>query len=340
MNLSQQDYIFLSELFLILLALFFSDLILRKILSRSKAHNAPISKRLLTPLRVMLVILFLSFTVEFLERAFSIDPSSFSIDGWRNTGIILCSVWLFLRWKKAFYPTLVARLNKTNLSSDPLSLDIFGNIITILVLIVASFIILQTLGVDVIPLITFGGIGAAIVGFASKDTLANAFAGIMLYTTRPFYEGDLIELPEKSLTGSIEKIGWCMTTLRDLSKRPIYIPNTFFSNGYIVNVSRLTHRHIQETLRIAFTNADKVAEIVENIRSALKHDREIDQTQPIFVGLQTFGNYALHLEIRAYAVATDYEEFTVVRQKVLLKIAEIIAQSGAKIAHALEPFRL
>ena len=78
------------------------------------------------------------------------------------------------------------------------------------------------------PLLAFGSIGAASLGFAGKDVIANFCSGLMLHITRPFVIGDEIMLPEKNLEGNIEEIGWFKTSIRDKEKRAVYLPNNFF----------------------------------------------------------------------------------------------------------------
>jgi small-conductance mechanosensitive channel len=76
-----------------------------------------------------------------------------------------------------------------------------GKLATVAVGVLSGLIILQIFGVNIAPLLAFGSIGAASIGFAGKDVMANFCSGIMLHITRPFIIGDQIYLPEKNLEG-------------------------------------------------------------------------------------------------------------------------------------------
>ena len=134
----------------------------------------------------------------------------------------------FFRWKKMFYDSLLSRRGKAGF--DPASLSLLSKLFTLFTGMIASLTVLHILGMDIVPLITFGGIGAAAMAFASIDVVANFFSGLMLHIARPFTIGDQVELPGKKIGGRVEEIGWCSTALRDKQKRPIYLPNSLFAS--------------------------------------------------------------------------------------------------------------
>jgi MscS family membrane protein len=63
----------------------------------------------------------------------------------------------------------------------------------------------------------------------------------------------------------------------------------------------------------------------------LKHST-IDHQLPVDVFFKSFGASALDIEISAYISINAKNRFSVIKQELLLKIAEIVAQSGAEIA--------
>ena len=68
----------------------------------------------------------------------------------------------------------------------------------------------------------------------------------MVYLDRPFKVGDWIRSPDKDIEGTVEKIGWRLTTIRTFDKRPLYVPNQVFTNVSVQNPSRMSHRRIYE----------------------------------------------------------------------------------------------
>ncbi len=153
-----------------------------------------------------------------------------------------------------------------------------------------------------------------------------------LYLSRPFHVNDWIELPERKVTGSIEEIGWYFTTLRDASKKPFYIPNSVFISELVVNQSRMTHRYINETLSLRYSDAKKLGPLIQEIREFLLSHPDIDQHEPIYVYALAFAESAIPVEIRAYTrTTTRYQEFMDIKQKIMLRICALIESAGAGV---------
>jgi len=64
--------------------------------------------------------------------------------------------------------------------SEGLSASLLSNLAKIIVLVLGTLILLQTIGVEITPITTTLGIGGLAVGLALQDTLANLFSGFYL----------------------------------------------------------------------------------------------------------------------------------------------------------------
>ena len=167
-----------------------------------------------------------------------------------KTAVIFTLAWIFLRWKKEVEKDLIY-FKHTIKKIDMSHVHMIGRLISIAVISIFLLIILQIWGLDMVPLMAFGGVGAAALGFAAKEVIANFFGGMMLWINRPFVLGDYISLPDRGgLEGVIEEIGWYLTVIRDKDKRLVYLPNAIFSTVSVVNVSRMSHRRIQITVGV------------------------------------------------------------------------------------------
>ena len=103
------------------------------------------------------------------------------------------------------------------------------------------------------------------VGFAAKDLLANFFGGLMVYLDRPFAIGDWIRSPDREIEGTVEEIGWRVTCIRTFDKRPIYVPNSVFTQVTVENPSRMLNRRIYETIGVRYDDAAKVRDIITDV---------------------------------------------------------------------------
>jgi MscS family membrane protein len=336
------DHPWLVEIAIVLFLLFFLNIVLKKFLNKSKkmTHLKESDWRYhleyaaIVPARVLLWVLLGTFVLDLGVRKWKFCGLSY-VGSLRNAAIITCFAWFLLRWKKVFYRVMSSRSDRERgpLSLDPFTLEIIGKVFTIAILFLTTLIIMQLLGLNVIPLVTFGGIGAATLGIAGKDVISNFFGGMMIYSTRPFMVNDVIELPERKLIGSIEEIGWYFTSIRDMEKKPLYIPNSVFSTEPIINQSRMTHRRMDEVIAVRYKDLQAIPKILEGIRILFEHSTAIDHRQPIHVFLKNLGEVSIQIEVKAYVLSTRYEDFMEVRHAILAEICKIIDKNGAAMPY-------
>lgn len=127
--------------------------------------------------------------------------------------------------------------------------SIFENIIRFGIYIFGIIMLLQTLGISVVPLITALGVGGLAVSLALQDTLANMFAGIQMILARQIRVGNTVQL-ENGLSGRVEDIGWRTTTMRQLSGNMVILPNSKMASNIIVNY---TNPHPDLTISFQMT---------------------------------------------------------------------------------------
>jgi small-conductance mechanosensitive channel len=80
-----------------------------------------------------------------------------------------------------------------------------------------------------------GALVAAVVGFAARQTLANAVAGVMLAITQPLRIGDVVCVEGE--TGAVEDVRLNYSVLRTGEGRRVFIPNERLAAGVLRNDS-------------------------------------------------------------------------------------------------------
>jgi small-conductance mechanosensitive channel len=78
-------------------------------------------------------------------------------------------------------------------------------------------------------------IAAAVIGFAARQVLANAIAGLVIAITQPLRIGDLVTFEEQ--TGTVEDISLTYTWLRMGSGARLIVPNERLAAGVLRNDS-------------------------------------------------------------------------------------------------------
>ncbi len=84
-------------------------------------------------------------------------------------------------------------------------------------------------------ILTSGAIAAAVVGFAARQTLANAIAGVLLAVTQPLRIGDVVTFEGES--GTVEDVRLINTWLRTPGGTRVIVPNERLAAGVLRNDS-------------------------------------------------------------------------------------------------------
>lgn len=246
-------------------------------------------------------------------------------------GFIWIFVWTVLRAIKEGEKILVSPL-KMEKPMDYTTVNAVSKLSRAVVIITAVLIAMQSLGYSISGVLAFGGVGGIAVGFAAKDLLANFFGGFIIHLDRPFKVGDWVRSPDRNIEGTVEHIGWRLTTLRTFDKRPLYVPNAAFTTIAVENPSRMTNRRISETIGIRYADVSQMATIVSDIRAMLESHEEIDSDETLIVNFLAFNSSSLDIMVYTFTRTTQWVRFHEVKQDVLLKISEIIEGHGAEVA--------
>ena len=249
----------------------------------------------------------------------------------QNIGLILLLAWVFVRFIRQFEELLLAG-HLTQKKPDKTTLEATGKLLRALAFVIVTLFILPVIGIPVSGIVAFGGGSAIVVGIGAQQILANYFGGLVIYSDRHFKVGDWIYSPDKEIEGTVESIGWRSTQIRTFDQRPMYVPNAVFFTITVINASRMRHRRIQETIGIRYTDATKLDNITQEIRSMLQAHPEIAQGQTMLVHFTEFGPSSLKINVYTFTKTTNWEKYRDVQQDVFLKIIQIVERNGAALA--------
>src|SRR5690554_1673402 len=248
-------------------------------------------------------------------------------------GFVWVLVWFLFGLVKEVEKVLTSPI-KMRKPMDFTTVNAISKLLRAVIIITAVLTALQTLGFSISGVLAFGGVGGIAVGFAAKDLLANFFGGFIIHLDRPFKVGDWIRSPDRNIEGSVEHIGWRLTTIRTFDQRPLYVPNATFTTIAVENPSRMFNRRIKETIGIRFADVSQMADIVSDIRSMLENHDEIEAKQrTLIVNFSAITNTSLDIMIYTFTKTTQWVKFHEIKQDVLLKINAIIESHGAEVAY-------
>ena len=223
---------------------------------------------------------------------------------------------------------------------DKDSVRLFTRLIKMLFVFAIVLGVAQYFGYSVSSILTLGGVGGIVVGFAAKDMLANIFGGLMIQMDKPFSTGDWIRTTDKSIEGVVEKIGWRMTRIRTFNKNPVYVPNGIFATIPIETPSRMTNREISAVIGIRYDDIAQMQSIIEKVEKMLADHEHIAHDEPCRVYFDLFNASSLDFVIWAFSTVTEGAEFKKIKGKLMLDVADIIAEHGAEIAYPTQTLHI
>lgn len=245
---------------------------------------------------------------------------------------LFCSTWFFFRWAKQVQTHLLEEKKINKHPVEKSKVDIVAKLFYLALFTISIILGLQILGFNIAALLTIGGVGSVVLGFASKDVVSNFFGGLMIYLTNPFIVGDYIQAPQHNLEGTVESIHWYHILLKGVDQQLSYIPNSIFSTSIIRNISRKTHWTFDEKISIRYKDYLVIPLIVNEIKQLFLASDEFDKKEPIRVYLEHFTDSSLKIATLASTFTTDADKVNAIRQDCLLKISHIITSHGAFFA--------
>jgi MscS family membrane protein len=244
--------------------------------------------------------------------------------------VVLAVTWIATRLVGATFDILnehwLAQGQVAAVSMVPLA----RRVSNVFVLAVGVLVALQSFGLDLTAVIAGLGIGGLAVALAAQPTLANLFGGISLITDRPVRVGDFCRFGDR--LGTIEEIGLRSTRVRTLDRTVVTVPNSEFSTLQLENFAHRDRIWLSTTLGLRYeTTPDQLRWVLVKVKELLLAHPKIDPS-PARVRFAGFGAYSLDVEIFAYVLTPDFNEFCAIREDVFLRIMDVVAESGTGFA--------
>lgn len=101
--------------------------------------------------------------------------------------------------------------------------SVVASTVSVLTWVIALFLVLGELGIDLAPLIAGAGIAGVALGFGAQNVVKDCLAGLFMLIEDQFGIGDVVDLGEAS--GVVERITLRTTVLRGLDGTVWHVPN-------------------------------------------------------------------------------------------------------------------
>ncbi|KAF7096828.1 hypothetical protein CFC21_098724 [Triticum aestivum] len=251
---------------------------------------------------------------------------------------IVAAVWFLQVMKKNFLSS--ALMHFEGLKVDKHWLGAFDKVSSLGLIAIGLLGVAEACGVPFESLLAVSGIGGIATAFAAKDVLGNVLSGFYLQLSRPFSVGESIKLPfhAGSIEGLVIEIGLTSTSLINLERLPVSVPNSLLVGQIIVNRSRAQWVLSVTKIPIKVQSMDKVHAISEEIMEKLRAYPEVSlKADAPYCYLTRLGDLYGEFTIGCCLQNMRNEELLCVEQKILIDAARIIHSHGVESGSPVPP---
>ncbi len=296
----------------------------------AKSQERPLRNwlRLLVPL-IMLSVIYV--IVNFLDEDINLTGNVLTvIFGGGKLLMIIISAWALFSFCKAIAETIIAspKIPPESINATLLRLGsrVIGALLGAMVIIKGG----QRLGIDMLPLLAGFGVGGLAVALAAKQTFANIIGSLILLFNKPVKVGDLCRYGNQ--LGTVEHIGLISTRIRSLERTVITVPNADFSEMHLENFQLRDQRLFKTTIQLRYeTTPEQMRWILIALRELLLGHPMVSP-DPARVRFAEYGSSSKDIKIFSYIYCQDQNTFLAVQEDILLRIEDIINESGSGFA--------
>jgi MscS family membrane protein len=213
-------------------------------------------------------------------------------------------------------------VGKTETKLDDMLVPVVRKALRVTIAIVAVLLIAENiLGTDIKSLLLGAGVGGIAVALAAKDTIANFFGSITIFTDRPFQMGEVVKIGEHK--GPVEEVGFRSTRIRTLEGHLVTIPNSVISNTSVENIGR--RPYIRRTSNITITydsghaKAKKAVEVIKEVLAGVP-EVNVDPEKPPRIYFSDFNDWSLNIYMSYWVKPPDYWLYYEVNERVNFEI--------------------
>jgi len=165
---------------------------------------------------------------------------------------------------------------------------------------------------------------------AAQKTIENLFGGVSIISDRPVSVGDYCKFGDKE--GTVEDIGLRSTRLRAPDRTLVTVPNGQFSSMTIENISARDKLLFHFTLNLhRDTTPDQIRMLLTAIKKILTENPKLEAgAASVYLG--NVGKESVDLEMSAYVLTRNGDEYTQIKQDLYLRILDVAEAAGTSVA--------
>jgi small conductance mechanosensitive channel len=279
---------------------------------RDKKKNKILSRLLLSVIYISVAVIMMSFVAIVLsgEEVFA-SITIESIQEWLlSHGIIILAyiaiAYFIYRIAKAFVPRIVTgfvkssgrgRHSKSWFERRAKTLTgLMVWIVAIVTGVVAFFLIMEELGLNITPLLASAGVVGVAIALGAQTIVKDFLGGLFILMEDQYNKGDVVKIA--GISGEVEDVNLRRTVLRDLDGIVHTVPNSavITASNYTRDLSR-----VNIDVPVAYgENLDRVFGVINRVGREMATDpyfSKLIKTPPQVLRVQNFGDSGIDIRI-------------------------------------------
>ena len=225
---------------------------------------------------------------------------------------ILIFGWILVKWLSNALQNALIKRGAVGASTKMLKTIIRFVLYFNVVLVAASVLDIPTNSV----LALFSAFALAF-SLAIKDSLALFARGVIILLSKPFIEGDLVEIPSENVKGYVSSVGLIHTRLKTFDNREVIIPNSIVTGNTLINYSKRGLRRLDLTFSVSYS-AD-IALAKRTIREVIEAEPLAEKEPEPVVMVITLGESSVDIICKVYVKWDEYDSLLgILNEKVKL----------------------
>ena len=220
---------------------------------------------------------------------------------------------------------------KISQKMDDTVFEFMLKIIRIIIYVIAIFLILAILEINLTGLVAGLGLGGVIITLAAQDTAKNLFGGLVIFIDKPFAVGDWIEM--ESYEGTIEDITFRTTRIRTFENALVNVPNAIIADASVTNWSKMEKRRYKTNLCVELNTPLEKLELLRVRIEKMLQDRESVYDDSIIVRFDQITDNGINILIYTYTDSVSYASYLKEIEDINMKIMRILKEENIELAY-------
>ena len=310
----------------------FSYMIIKVFKIKSKKAKEIKESAFFRPLKIFFIILGIYLAIVFLRAPLQINEQVMDIvtKAFKIISVIEIAVGLANSFTSK--TILGKKLRKSlNEKMDDTVFEFVLKITRVFIYIIAIFLVLAILEINLTGLIAGLGLGGVIVTLAAQDTAKNLFGGAMIFIDKPFVVGDWIEMD--NYEGTVEDITFRTTRIRTFENALVNIPNAIIADASVTNWSKMEKRRYKTNLCVELDTPLEKLELLKTRIEKMLQERESVFDDSIIVRFDQITDNGMNILIYTYTNSVSYASYLKEVEDSNGKIMKILNEENIELAY-------